>query len=259
MSGDKNDYFAVGQRDQHGRQICGGRNKACRRCKRRYSKKERSLTHCSKCGEDRRCSQTILAQNGRCRKHFGEARKGIAHPNYKHGLYSKAMPTRMLEDFEASQNDPDQISLSRSIALIDSLIVDTLKRMDSGEAGTLWRQAQDAMDAMEVARINQDAGAAQLALENLRRSIGRGVSDYAARGEYVRLIEQRRKLSDSQFKQDAKHDGRMLHVGVVAILFDRYSEIVRRTVSDRSELATIARDAAVLFIEADTKQTLPGP
>jgi hypothetical protein len=41
-------------------------------------------------GKDARCQVAILMRNGRCRIHGGKSLGGWAHPNYKHGYYSKS-------------------------------------------------------------------------------------------------------------------------------------------------------------------------
>ncbi len=48
------------------------------------------------CGARTRSGMACKAwamRNGRCAKHGGKSLFGIAHPNYKHGLYSKYCPS----------------------------------------------------------------------------------------------------------------------------------------------------------------------
>ena len=42
--------------------------------------------------------------------------------------------------YEDALNDPQLMDLKRSVAVIDSRLIDLLGRVDSGESGALWRE-----------------------------------------------------------------------------------------------------------------------
>jgi hypothetical protein len=42
------------------------------------------------------CKNAPIGDTGRCRMHGGKSLSGIAHPNYKHGKYSKVWLARLV-------------------------------------------------------------------------------------------------------------------------------------------------------------------
>jgi hypothetical protein len=46
-----------------------------------------------------RCKNAPMGTTGRCRMHGGKSLSGIAHPNYKHGRYSKVFLARLVGEF----------------------------------------------------------------------------------------------------------------------------------------------------------------
>ena len=48
-----------------------------------------------------RCKNAPIGSTGRCRMHGGKSLSGIAHPNYKHGKYSKVFLARMVGEWDA--------------------------------------------------------------------------------------------------------------------------------------------------------------
>src|SRR5437667_9187740 len=95
-------------------------------------------------------------ENGRCRMHRGKAVKGIAHPNFKTGKYSKYLPERMLARYQEAQSDPNLIELRGEVALTDTFLADQLSKLDRGESGELWERLQDAFNDFQSARMAGD-------------------------------------------------------------------------------------------------------
>jgi hypothetical protein len=148
------------------------------------------------------CRQRPLAGgNGRCRMHNGRAAAGIAVPTYKHGRYSKYLPTRLVERYHESANDSELLALREEVALIDSRLVDLVRRVDSGEAGELWRSLSAENSALDAARRTGDQAGVLAAIQSIQTLIRRGMGDYAAWDEIVRLVDQRRKLVESERKR----------------------------------------------------------
>lgn len=79
--------------------------------------------------------------SGRCRNHGGASRRGIAHPNYDHGKYSRYQPRSWLAAYERSLDDPGLESLRRDLATAEAVIDDIMHRIDQG-AGTPEQHAQ---------------------------------------------------------------------------------------------------------------------
>jgi hypothetical protein len=158
-----------------------------------------------------------------------------------HGRYSTFLPSRLAAAYEATAHDPDLLELRRDIALTDARLIDLLQRVDTGESGAIWRQAQAAMRRFtrEQARGNIDA--TQRALAQVQRLITRGAADYAAWHEIGAQLEQRRRLVDSETRRlAASHD--LLTAAQAMTLVAQLVAVIQRHVQDKTILSAIAAD-----------------
>jgi hypothetical protein len=131
--------------------------------------------------------------------HGGKTPIGPALPQYKNGRYSKYLPERLKERYETAAHDPDLLTLRSDIALVDSRLADVLKRVDSGESGRIWRILVDEVEAFIEDR--DDKAKATLHLNEIIRLIRQGQGDWAAWDEVGKLLEQRRRLVESESKR----------------------------------------------------------
>ncbi len=190
------------------------------------------------------CQRRQMA-NGRCRTHGGLTPHGIALPQTTHGRYSKYLPQRLHERYAASLADPELLAMREDIALLESRLTDLILRVDTGEAGAVWKDLSDIWRDIEMVRANKNmVGLAEL-LTELGQIIRRGHADYAAWGEVRAVQEQKRKLIESEQKrlvamqQMVTAEQAMLFVSVI-------QDSLRRHVTDRTVLAAIAADIAAL-------------
>src|SRR5436305_15207335 len=86
----------------------------------------------------KRCGKAAAAGREVCRLHGGASLRGVAHPNFAHGRYSKCLPDRLIGRYEAAQRDPELVAMRDEIALVDVRIGELLSRLDSGESGATW-------------------------------------------------------------------------------------------------------------------------
>ena len=192
------------------------------------------------------CRRRAVAGKRVCQVHGGVSLAGPASPTFKTGRYSKYLPTRLAARYEAAANDPDLLAMREDIALVDSRLADVLARVDTGESGALWRQARDEFAVLDVAVKDGDAKAVTASLKRMNAMLGRGVSDYAAWGEVGDLLEQRRKLVESERKRLVEMqqvlDTRQAMVFVGAVM-----GVVQRNVTDRKQLSNIAHELQALL------------
>lgn len=179
------------------------------------------------------CRQHAMA-NGRCRMHGGASPSGLAHPNTTHGRYSKHVPTRMLANYEQAQQDPDLLNLREEIALLDARLSDLLRRVDSGESGRLWKDLRTAAKAYRSGDEDQQ----MQSLLDMLALIDRGYMDTQAWGEISSLLEQRRKLVESERKRLVEMQ-QMMTMSQAQLLIARLYDVVTQHVSDRTTLAAI--------------------
>jgi hypothetical protein len=175
--------------------------------------------------------------NGRCSKHGGKSLAGIASPTFKTGRHSKYLPARLQERYAASVADPELLALREDIALLDARLGELLERVDTGESESLWLRLDEAWSAYE--RLPDASPKKSEARGLVAWLIRTGATDYAAWGEIQAIVEQRRKLSESEQKrlvamqQLITTEQAMLFVAAVM-------DAARQTVTNRNDLAAFA-------------------
>lgn len=178
--------------------------------------------------------------------HGGKTPHGIASPHFKHGKYSKYMPARLLEQYGQSQTDSELLAAREDIALVDARIADVLGRVDTGESGHLWREVRSAYKILVQAMRSQDTEAMSMALRELDQLINRGNTDYAAWNEVLRLLDQRRRLVESERKRLVDMQ-QMITAERAMTLVALVVEAIRKNVTDRQTLAAIERDLGTII------------
>jgi hypothetical protein len=173
--------------------------------------------------------------------HGGKTPRGPASVHYKDGRHSRFLPSRMFAAYKAAGLDPELMSLRQDLALLEARIIDVLQRVDTGEAGVVWRDAQAAMATFNRAKARQDADGMTLALANVQRLITQGTADYASWREVGKLIDQRRQLVESEQRRlTLAHE--MISRDQAMALLGQIVDIIRRHVPNRDILNAIALD-----------------
>jgi hypothetical protein len=200
-----------------------------------------------KCGAKNRqgepCQRWALAGRTRCRLHGGKTLVGTACPHFRSGRYSAYVPERLRARYEQAEGDAELLSLRSEVALTDARLADLLSRVDTGESGQRWAELRRAYRAFIRARQAGDDETAALArVESL---IERAGQDHQAWAEIGELIEQRRKLTESEGKRMVALR-QMLSTEEAMALMHRVIDIVTRHVSDRQALSAIVVEMRAL-------------
>lgn len=201
------------------------------------------------CGAKTRSGQpcrTKAMPNGRCRMHGGESLSGIAHPNFVHGGRSKHLPARMQADYAAALQDPNLLSLKHYIAIADARLEDLLRRADTGESATLWKEIRETFKSFKRAAKLKDTVTQAEALSDLDELITRGYTDSALWVEIGDLMQQRRKLGESETKRLIALR-QMMTADQVMTFLAQVEHSVKRHVHDPVALKAIAEDIGRLL------------
>lgn len=204
------------------------------------------------CGAQKRksgepCRAKAMA-NGRCRIHGGKSLAGIAAPGYKDGRYSKVLPKRMREAYAQALDDPQLLEQREQIAVLDARLLDLLGRVDTGESGALWQKLMQARMDLIAAKQGGDTVGQIVALNAILDLIGQGHADYRAWGELQSVLEQRKRLVESERKRLVEMQ-QMVTSQQAMGLITAIIESVKRNVTDRAALAAIQTD----FIRLTTR------
>lgn len=180
--------------------------------------------------------------NGRCRMHGGTAPVSIASPHFQHGRRSKYLPARLLDRYHEAASDPDLLAVRDEIALLDMRLNELLEQVDTGEAGELWMTAQAAWLAYLRKRDTVQERDAQRLLDQI---IERGATAFQSWAEIHQVIEQRRKLSETEQKRLVTMQ-QMVTVEQAMSFVAALQTSVRKHVTDTAALRAIAADMAML-------------
>lgn len=187
------------------------------------------------------CQRRPVAGSKRCRLHGGRTPRGEALPQFKHGRYSKSLPSRLTARYQEAMNDPELLNLRAEVALVDTLLADRLAALDTGggsavfkELVTTWKQ----LLRLQAAGRTKEAG---VVLTEIGQLIDAGHQHAGVLEDIARLIDQRRKLVDSEqrrlvaMQQMLTTEQAMTFVSVVM-------GAVKAHVSDRDALAAISAE-----------------
>ena len=186
----------------------------------------------------KRCNRWAMKGKEVCYVHGGPTPGGIASPHFKHGKYSKELPDRLIADYQKSINDPEILALTSEISLTDTRIMDLLTRVDTGESGSLWKHARSVFMDFRSANASADQDKMTIALTELNRVLNLGVEDYHSWDEVGKLLEQRRKLVESERKRRTDMDA-MITAERQMLLVAGILGVIKENVTNRKILSAL--------------------
>ena len=150
-----------------------------------------------------RCRAKAVKGHRTCRMHAGRAAVGPAASQWKHGRYSKHMPTGLLEAFRERVNDPALLELESEIALLQTRLGALLERVyrDNGDIGTLWGQLGARWAQLKQAQLAGDAERASVLFGQVDATITAGAGDSATWREIGETIERIRRVVDTETRR----------------------------------------------------------
>jgi hypothetical protein len=184
------------------------------------------------------CKRPAIVGKQVCYHHGGKSLAGIASPTIKSGKYSKALPARMLQTYQAASEDTELLALREEVQIVDARIVDVMGRVDTGEAGALWLKARaEALEVKKAMAVYDSVSQAEHLLD-LIGILTQGVNDWRAWSEVLNLIERRRKLVESERKRMLEAQ-QYVAVERMLLLAQGLVDVVRANVTDRDTLSRI--------------------
>jgi hypothetical protein len=194
-----------------------------------------------------RCKRQAMKGRTVCAMHGGKTPRGLALPQTTHGKYSQDLPTRLLSRYEESLADEHKLALENEIAVVDARLRDLFVRVDTGEAGVVWRRLREAYEAFTAANKAGDQAGMASALNELSRLIGRGNADYAAWHEINDMLALRMRLVESERKRilEAQQFVAVNELMVyTAAVLDAIRQSVIRNITDEQQRRAVLADTA---------------
>jgi hypothetical protein len=97
-------------------------------------------------------------------------------------------------------SDPELLNMDRDISLVEGRIIEALSRLDDGESGVLWIEVQNEFSALDNSIKAGNTSDVALRLTELKRLITQGADNVKVWHEVDGMIEKRRKLIESEWK-----------------------------------------------------------
>lgn len=193
------------------------------------------------------CGAQAVTGSTKCYHHGGKSLAGVASPRFSTGRYSKVLPSRLAARYEEMRGDAALLELREEIGLVDARLADLLSRVDTGESGALWQGLMKARMDLLAAKQGGDTVGQIVALNSILDLISQGHTDYRAWAEVGSVLEQRRKLVESERKRMIETQQMISSERAMALL-GAVVNIIREHVDDRAVLAAISSGINNLII-----------
>jgi hypothetical protein len=184
--------------------------------------------------------------------HGGKSLAGLASPSFKTGRYSSRLPERLAGRYGEALADPKLLELRDEIALVGTRLGELVEHLGSGEALQHWRAAQTAHSDIAAAIRTSDKTLLRAGLSALAAAVEAGMDDYATWRDIAELVEQRRKLVESEHKRLVAMQ-QMITSEQAMILLAVITDTVRKYVSDPTALAAISAEFRALTVTESSR------
>lgn len=164
------------------------------------------------------CQQYPLKGKKRCRIHGGKSLGGVAAGKYKHGRYSRYLPTDLRKQYEESKHDPELVSHQPDLRLMDVHLQNLLTQLDSTKNIELFLKARKAWAVYEAAEKAEDDLAAVGALATVGQCFSEGIDSNSLWEEIQTTVDLRRKLCIAEARRIQASQTTMSSEQVMALI-----------------------------------------
>ncbi len=221
------------------------------------SKKPHDEWEGKRCGARKRgtneaCPLFAVAGRERCRLHGGKTPRGSDLPQYKHGRYSKYLPSYLGERFAAQNSDADLLSLREDISLVGVRVTELLEKLANSESGKLWADLRKLDVDLQKAQLAGDVERASVTLREMHALILRGAeAEEAWQGIYQALAQRRRLVESERRRMVETHQ--MLTTDEAMSMMSTILDVIQRNVDDPRALRAISAEFEVLMLASSDK------
>jgi hypothetical protein len=180
--------------------------------------------------------------------HGGLTPRGYGLPQTKHGRYSKDLPTRLAARYKQAVQDPDLLNLRSEIGLVDTRLAELVSGLDGEASSRLWDAVQATTAGLRKAALSGDTVAMARIIQELERLSAEGLATFSAWGDILTLLDQRRKLVDSERRrQEAMQQS--ITVEKAMLMIAAIASIIKDYVPDTRIRERISADIGNLLVE----------
>lgn len=208
-----------------------------------------------------RCGNPAVRGSTKCRMHGGSSLRGIAAPAYRHGRYSKHLPTHLRQSYEEAREDEQLLSGREEVALLSARIADLTARLHFGDSGSLWQDLRGVYDELQKAMAAGELDRVTSCLLSMGKVIKSGNDNEGMWEEIRETCETLNRVRAAENKRQV--DLKQLIAAPQAIaLMMAVVQIVQRNVSDVRVLNNIQREVTLLLdteAEEEGETAQPNP
>lgn len=188
-----------------------------------------------------RCTKTRVPGMKVCRFHGGLTPVGADSPHYKGLDYSRHAPHRLADRITAAMADPTLMDLRNEAGLISAQIGEILEVLDVGGILARWRQLGDILGALRGAIEQQNEKQLVAVADAMDECLTAAADERGRWGELLGLIDQKRKLVETQAKADQRETLSMVEQGVLVGVFVQALRLVSSEGDRRLALAHLTK------------------
>jgi hypothetical protein len=203
-------------------------------------------THKKICGAKRKnaegkvCQKSPAKGRTRCRFHGGASLSGIASPTFKHGRYSKVLPTGLRKKFEEAGKDPLLLSHEPELKLLDVKISDLIGELGQGGGLEATAELQKAWKEFQAAKLAGDETRVATCISTMNGIFQRGKSVADIWQQILDCIEARRKILESESKR-LKEQGQTMGVEQLLAIIEYIVDVIRQSVLKYADRDTASK------------------
>jgi hypothetical protein len=177
----------------------------------------------------RLCQRKPLKGKSRCGLHGGKSLAGVASARYKHGRYSKVLPTGLLKKFEEAGKDPLLLSHEPELKLLDVKLSDLIGELRQGGGPETSAKLQKAWKELQAANLAEDEARVSTCISTLEGIFQRGNSVADIWRQILDCIEARRKILESESKR-LKDQGQTMGVEQLLAIIEYIVDVINKAV-----------------------------
>jgi len=146
------------------------------------------------------CKNNALPEMTVCKFHGGMTPRGRASKLWKHGKYSRHLPSKLAPRYEEALADPELMSLKHDIAITEARLTELMEKIDSGEAKEVWDNLRKTVVRQEKAIQSGNRETLRNTAMEIQQLVSQGVDEFKAYADIQSTQEHRRKMTETENK-----------------------------------------------------------
>lgn len=211
------------------------------------------------------CKNSALVGREYCKFHWGAVPSGRDNYRFKTGRWSKDLPVRLAATYLEMLHDEEWLDLKDDNALMMVRVEDLLGKIDFGESIKLWEKLGNHYKKAVDYSHRGDVDKARIELDKLGALINRGLSESYTWREVMSILEQRRRLVETQRRLD-QDKGRNISVDRAMIWVGAIMDSITRALTDelppdkaRKILRVVGNDMnRLLYMDPSPSENMEG-